>query len=148
MVMVDDLAELVDDIGGGTDPKTSKYVEPISPHLISDQVVYVPGVCDSISEGFPAVLLHGPLLPLSSQFIYCPPSFQILNTNTIPAPRASPIVVRPPRLAAAPSLESHHAAVIESRPVDGDTGSGITTPFWTYKRLISVNVPVVVLSLV
>jgi hypothetical protein len=49
----------------GVDP-----VDPMSPHLILLKVTDVPGSFASIVEGFPALLLHGPELPLSSQFIY------------------------------------------------------------------------------
>ena len=82
----------LDDIGA--DP-----VEPISPHLILPKVTDVLGSFASIVEGFPAELLQGPELPLSSQFMNWPLSFQMLNISTIPRPRASPIVVKPPRLA-------------------------------------------------
>jgi len=102
-------------------PLPSENVEPISPHLMFEKVTEVPGVCDSIVVGSPAVLLQGPELPLSNQFMYWLGSFQILKIRTIPLPSASPIVVRPPRLAAVPSAELHHAAVMELRPDDVDT---------------------------
>jgi hypothetical protein len=79
--------------------------------------------------GLPAELLHGPELPLSSQFMYWLLSFQILKIKTMPRPSASPIVVRPPRVAAVLSDDEHHDAVMESRP-DDDTAFWITLPFW------------------
>jgi hypothetical protein len=97
--------------------------------------------------GFPAELLHGPELPLSSQFMNWLPSFQILKIRTMPLPSDFPTVVRPPRLAAVLSDDAHHDAVMESWP-DDDTAFGIALPFWMYERRISVRVPVVVPSLV
>jgi hypothetical protein len=116
---------VVDELTAGP----TENVEPISPHLMFEKVTEVPGVVDSMVDGFPAELLHGPSLPLSSQFMYWLLSFQILKTRTMPASSASPMVVRPPKLAAALSDESHQAAVIESRPVDVDTAFWISTPF-------------------
>ena len=78
--------------------------------------------------GLPAELLHGPELPLSSQFMYCPLSFQMLKMRTMPLPRPWPIVVRPPRLAAVLSEDEHHDAVMESRP-DEETAFGMVLPF-------------------
>jgi hypothetical protein len=122
------VADEDDDPGLGGPP--GENVEPISPHLMFENVTYVPGVVDSIVAGFPAVLLHGPELPLSSQFMNWLLSFQMLSTRTMPLPSALPMVVKPPRLAATESDDEHDAAVIESRPEDVDTAFGINLPFW------------------
>ena len=47
-------------------------VDPISPHLMLEKVTEVPGSLARIVAGLPAVLLHGPELPLSSQFMKSP----------------------------------------------------------------------------
>jgi hypothetical protein len=73
--------------------------------------------------GSPALESHGPELPLSSQFTYWLLSFQMLKTRTMPRPSASPMVVKPPRLAAELSVDVHQSAVMESRPDDD-------TAFW------------------
>jgi hypothetical protein len=71
-------------------------VDPMSPHLMFDQVTDVPGSSAKMVDGSPAVLLHGPALPLSSQFMYALSSCQILKIRTMPRLRASPVVGRPP----------------------------------------------------
>jgi hypothetical protein len=73
------------------------YVEPMSPHLTLEKVTPVVGLFWIMSDGLPSVAEQGPLLPESSQFIKPPLSFQTLITRTMPRPRASPMVARPPR---------------------------------------------------
>jgi hypothetical protein len=59
--------ELELETGGGELPP--EVVEPISPHLMLEKVMWVFGLLARIVVGLPSVLLQGPLLPLSSQFM-------------------------------------------------------------------------------
>lgn len=89
------VVDLTEELDEDTDP-TPPVVEPISPHRIFENTTWVFGSFARMFVGFPSVLLHGPALPLSSQSIYCPASFQMLKARTIPRPNASPMVGRPP----------------------------------------------------
>ena len=51
-------------------------------------------------DGLPSLALHGPLLPLSSQFMLPPASFQMLKASTMPPPSAWPMPASPPTDAA------------------------------------------------
>jgi hypothetical protein len=73
--------------------------------------------------GLPSVLEQGPLLPLSSQFMLPPASFQMLKVRTMPRPRAAPIPASPPKLAA----ELHADAWMVS---PDEAALGTLTPFW------------------
>lgn len=109
-------------------------VDPISPHLMFEKVTEVPGSLDWMVDGIPAVLLQGPELPLSSQFMYPPASFQMLKMRTMPRPRASPIVGKPPSVPASESIAVQKDSVMElapEKPDDEDaTAFAITLPFW------------------
>ena len=122
-------------------PVVVDVVEPMSPHRMLEKMTCVFGSWDRMVAGLPAVLLQGPLLPLSSQFMNCELSFQMEKARTMPRPRASPIVVKPPYDWA----DVHDAAVMVS-PVD--TALWTATPFWMYLRVMFTRVPVVVPSLV
>jgi hypothetical protein len=114
-------------------PPVPDPVDPISPHLIFEKITEVPGSFASMVDGIPAVLLQGPELPLSSQFMYPPASFQMLKIRTMPRPRASPIVVRPPSAPASESIVVQKDSVMEfapEKPDDEDaTAFAITLPF-------------------
>lgn len=99
-------------------------VDPISPQRMFEKTTWVPGSSETMFEGLPSVLVQGPLLPLSSQFMYPPLSFQILKTSTMPLPNACPIPAKPPYCEA----ELHADAWIVSP--DGDA-LGTLCPFWT-----------------
>ena len=71
-------------------------VEPMSPHLMLEKTTWVSGCCARMLDGLPSVLEQGPLLPLSSQFMKPPLSFQTLKVSTMPRFRAWPMVVSPP----------------------------------------------------
>ena len=49
------------------------------------------------SKTHPSSTLHGPALPVSSQVIFPPASFQMEKMSTMPRSMASPICARPPR---------------------------------------------------
>jgi hypothetical protein len=137
VVADDDVVLLVVEIDDDDDdellPPGLGPVDPISPHLMFEKVTEVPGSFASMVDGIPAVLLHGPELPLSNQFIYPPASFQMLKMRTMPRPRASPIVVRPPSVPASESIVVQKDSVMEFTPETPDdedaTAFAITLPF-------------------
>jgi hypothetical protein len=129
------------------EPPEPLKVEPISPQRMLEKTTWVVGFCALIRSGFPSVLLQGPELPLSSQFMKPLASFQILKMRTMPRPSALPMVVSPPKVAAELSTDVHQSSVMELTPAE-DTALAITLPFWMYCLRISDRVPVVVPSLV
>jgi len=105
-------------------PEEVLTVDPISPQRMFEKTTWVPGSWEMMFEGLPSVLVQGPLLPLSSQFMLPLLSFQILKTSTMPRPKACPMLARPPNCAA----ELHADAWIVSPEEDA---LGTLCPFWT-----------------
>jgi hypothetical protein len=83
------------DAGGGGGA-VEFVVDPMSPQRMLEKTTCVLGLLARMLDGLPSVLLQGPALPLSSQFMYWLLSFQMLNTSTMPLLRALPMVARPP----------------------------------------------------
>lgn len=111
LVVVDDLTVLVDGLLVVEEtvealevvlvpPVIVPPVDPISPHRMLLNTTCVLGLFCLIKAGLPSVEEQGPLLPLSSQFIYPEASFQMENTSVMPRLRAWPIVGRDPNVAA------------------------------------------------
>src|SRR4051794_17471487 len=66
------------------EPPVLPVVEPMSPQRMLEKTTCVPGFWAMMLAGFPSVLLQGPELPLSSQFMYWLLSFQMLKMRTMP----------------------------------------------------------------
>ena len=93
-------------------------VEPMSPHLMFEDVAQVSGAWDSIVDGLPTWRSQGQKLPLFSQFMNWSLSFQMLKTSNMPRRLStSPMVVRPLRLAVVLSDNEHQSTTygVEAR---------------------------------